>query len=245
MDLKEAVAGLKEHSTDEVAKALQIDYQTVWQSIHDVGFSTANDKAKTKISTAEDSLKEAQDLLEEKGVRIIELEKNTPDLEGERTRHREAIDKLKAQQGIDVDSLTSKLVESHRKRVRAQIRAKMSNVDDDYAEVQADLAMSRIQFADDNSGSFEAMNENEVAFVPADGKSAIDLLVAERVGKIDNRFIKSNVDRSGAGPPSDPGSPGGDKGLYDKMRTIAKELSGDEERARAGKVKTMFGISQN
>lgn len=247
MELKEAVQALVEHPKDDVASAIKEAIPSLWQTIHDEGFSRANARAKEEQAKAKEELDQSKQLVTDLQKQISELEGKQPDLEKEREKHRSAVEKLKKEHSEAVDAYKSRLASIREDSVRSKLLAALGSLDDDYAEVQADKGMKRVKFKDD-SDDFEIFNDNEVPYVSTNGKNVVQMLAEDLISRVDKRYIKSNVDPDGGGDPSQtkgkPGDPGGDD-LYENMRQKGKGLTATpEEKARLSKVDSMFNRGQ-
>ena len=236
MELKEAVQALSEYSKDEVSSALHESNQAIWQHIHDVGFSLANERAKTKLLETETKLTEALTGIEERDRRITDIEAKQPDLEAERQTHRTAVEKLEAKHTQKVADLEGKLGQEQRRGVLQELTLELKNLNPVYAEVAAERAMKRITIKED--GSREVMQESQIPFVASNGKSPVQLLAAEIISSAPKELVLSKVDRGSGGTDGDQ-QRGAEAPKWDALRTSAKEAS-QADNARQQKVSEMF-----
>jgi len=240
MEIREAVEALASHPKEEVSKLLKEVAPSHWQHVHDVGFSTANTRAKENLTKVEESLTAAQALVAEKEEKIAELEKGQPQLEQVRDEHRKAVEKMTTKHSDELEAAKKALSDTRRDNAYHQLLSSLSDLDEDYAVVQAQNAMSRMQW--DKEGKLEVMQESGVPYVPSDKKGALGLLAEEivtRTTETKPKFVKSNVDR-GAGPNNGKGTKGN---VYDQVREKAKTLNADNP-ARDKKVARLQGVAE-
>lgn len=241
MELREAVEALASHPKEEVSKLLKEIAPSHWQHVHDVGFSTANTRAKENLTKVEESLTQAQATITEKDEKIAELEKGQPDLETIRDDHRKAVEKMSAKHTEELEAARKALADTRRDNAYHQLLSRLSNIDDDYAVVRAQSAMSRFNW--DKEGKLEVMQESGVPYVPSDKKNAIDLLAEEIVTQTTEtkpKFVKSDVDR-GAG--ANNGKSGTKASVYDQVREKAKTLT-EANPQREKKVARLTGATE-
>jgi hypothetical protein len=236
MELQEAVQALSEFPKDDLSAALQEHRHELWQHIHDVGFSLARKQAEGKLAETQTKPEQAEATAAEKDKRIEEIEAKQPDLESERAAHKAAVDKLEAKHAEAEATLQQRIDASNRRNVLNELTLELKSLNPVYAEVAAERAMKRVQFKDDGSGDYDVMQETQIPFVTANGKTPIQLLAAEIVDSAPPELVVSNVDR---GTGADNGTQSTGSPLYKEMREKAKEGT-ESEQARLGKIDSMF-----
>ena len=171
-------------------------------------------------------------------TRIAEIEANQPDLETERQSHRAAVEKLEAKHSQFETDFRSKLAQANRRSVLQQLTLELKGLNPVYAEVAAERAMKRVLFKDDGSGEHEVMQESQIPFVAANGRTPIQLLAAEIVSTAPKELVVSHVDRGTGGKP-DISPAGGDKPVWQQMREKGAAAN-TADKARQDKVSQMF-----
>ena len=242
MEPREAVEALASHPKEEVSKLLKEIAPSHWQHVHDVGFSTANARAKENLTKVEESLTAAQATITEKEEKIAELEKGQPDLEQIRDDHRKAVQNLTTKHAADLEAAQKSLADTRRDNVYHRLLSKLGDLDDEYASLRAQAAMSRMTW--DKEGKLEVMQESGVPYVPSDKKDGIALLAEEIVTQTTEtkpKFVKSDVDRGSGGNNGKSGTKAGS--VYDRARETAKTLTTTNPE-REKKVDRLMGVAE-
>jgi hypothetical protein len=221
-DLKAIIKGV----VDELQGVSHTVYQAIFDKGH--GVATAALESDKGSLTAQLTAKDGE--ITTLKTRIETLTKEKPDVAKMEQEHQTAMATLKAQHKTELDTLKQTNQTTMEDRDRADLERTLvaAGVEPKYARVTArdpDVT-KRLKYKD---GKLSVLQKDGVLpFDAPEGKTGMDLLVAEIVKDTDPMFILSNADRgSDTGQSGNRG--GGGTGFFDRLREdVKKEHSGSE-----------------
>lgn len=241
-ELDEAVQALvTEHSTDDLAKALQAHAREVWQVAYNDGHRSGASKQRRDVEEAEKSLATVQGDLDEANKRITKMEDDQPDLASIREEHRQEIDKLTGSHKTELSERDEKVTRERLRNARSRLAYKLEHergVDPEYAGtilVSKEEVQRRLTFNEDGS-LVVLQNGKDIELVGTDKADSLSLLAEELSTGVDAKWLSSKAGAgSGVRPPGAASSGKGD--YFDKLRERQKaklEAVGDgDNRQRA------------
>lgn len=225
MDLNEVVAELVKQDPAAVVTALQTKAQPLFQQIFDKGHAEATRRLneqktemETKISTLQTNLNAAKE-------QIATLSNGQPDVK----KFQDEIARLEGDLNKAKEEAKTTILAERLDRQFQTLETKLvaQGVDPEYASVMLAKPDIRKRLQANKEGGIEVLRDGGIPYSPAEGKTGLDLLAEELVGKAPAKFISSTVDR-GSGITGG-GAGGGGKENADYFANLRKNLEAQRE----------------
>ncbi|MCA1571307.1 MAG: hypothetical protein LC798_13505 [Chloroflexi bacterium] len=220
MTLEEIVAGLAEHSIEDVVKALPTGTGSVYQSIYKRGYDAARAAMDEKVIAAETRATSAE-------ARVGQLEaerKDQPDVEAIRRQYDEKIEDLQKKHQKEADRQAARLENAEYGTAVSNLEAIMlrKGLKPLYAKVRAKDLRERIRFDKDGKMTVVSKGHDQVPIDVRDGQDPLAALA-------DEAFNEAEADEKAVQVPAGPGvretnqGAGGGASPYEQAREAVKQ----------------------
>lgn len=211
----------------KIVEVIQKNAHPVFQIIYDRGHSTATEAGNRKVTDLESQLEKLKKDHETATQALADERRKHPDTDTIRTQYEEREQELKAEHEKAVAELNGKLQNERLNTARQTLKGYLTSgerrLDPDYADVQLDKSELRERFRHRDDGTLEVLQAGkQIALVPADGVSPLELLAKELKDAAPSKFVEVHSDR-GAGSQGNGGSSGGAGGFFGKYREELKK----------------------
>lgn len=225
MDLNEIVAELVKQDPAAVLTALQSKAQPLFQQIFDKGHAEATRRLNEQKVELEAKLKTAQEELTTAKGQITTLSSGQPDIK----KFQDEVARLEGELVKVKESSSATVLAERLDRQFQTLETKLvaQGVDPEYASVLLAKADIRKRLQPNKEGAIEVLRDGGIPYSPAEGKTGLDLLADELVGKAPAKFISSTVDR-GSGIKGGGAGGGGTEGA-DFFKNLREDLTKKRE----------------
>jgi vacuolar-type H+-ATPase subunit I/STV1 len=230
MTLEEAVKTIAEAEDQEVAvEALHKGAPRIWQGIFDMGHGKRTAETSKEIKDLKKALEDEKASHKASTDRIAELESGDGDLDKEREKFKQDLQREREAAELKIADMNSKLKKARERRVEDELVLSLTDpnghgLNAKYARMIAreSIQEGRIKFDPEDVDSYEVLGKGMNAAPIQGSKDAtpLQLLAKEMSDEADDVFRVSKADQNGSGHK---GGGKGDEDPFEAARKRAEE----------------------